>query len=409
MSASSTPTLCPAAASAAARFTVTDDLPTPPLPLATANTRVRDEGSANGTTRSVRPPRSLPCSSRRCSSLITSRCTAAPVTPGTADTAAVTSLVMVSRSGQAATVRYTSTRTLPPGPTSTLLTMPSSVIGRRISGSLTPASAAVTCSAVGGETAGGAAILPMLCARAGRRLRCQPVHRHQAGVQVGVEPARRQRSDDRGPLRRPGLYPVDAGRPGDQRPAGVLAGHGDRDPARTGPPGHGQPDHPRAPGRLRDQGGRRETTQHAPFVQRLFEPGAEREAGQVARAEPAGIVRVVARGERAAGHGRRVVPDHQHLAARARPVHRADQRAGDHVQAGFLAHLADQGLLVGFPGLDPPPGQRPAPRLGLVPAPDEQNPPAGDDDGADAGDPLLRHGPSITRNGPADNARTRGA
>ena len=32
----------PAAASAAARFTVTDDLPTPPLPLATASTRVVD-------------------------------------------------------------------------------------------------------------------------------------------------------------------------------------------------------------------------------------------------------------------------------------------------------------------------------------------------------------------------------
>ena len=39
MSASSTPTVSPRAASAAARFTVTDDLPTPPLPLATARTR----------------------------------------------------------------------------------------------------------------------------------------------------------------------------------------------------------------------------------------------------------------------------------------------------------------------------------------------------------------------------------
>ena len=40
MSASSTPTLRPRAASAAARFTVTDDLPTPPLPEATITTRV---------------------------------------------------------------------------------------------------------------------------------------------------------------------------------------------------------------------------------------------------------------------------------------------------------------------------------------------------------------------------------
>ena len=160
MSASRTPTFCPAAASAAARFTVTEDLPTPPLPLATASTRVSEEGSANGMARSVRPPRSRPCSSRRCSSLITSRCTSTPATPGTAATAAVTSLVMVSRSGQPATVRYTSTRTLPPAPTSTLFTMPSSVMGRWISGSLTPARAAVTCSAVGGETTEDAAMLP---------------------------------------------------------------------------------------------------------------------------------------------------------------------------------------------------------------------------------------------------------
>ena len=40
MSASSTPTVKPWAARAAARFTVTDDLPTPPLPEATAMTRV---------------------------------------------------------------------------------------------------------------------------------------------------------------------------------------------------------------------------------------------------------------------------------------------------------------------------------------------------------------------------------
>src|SRR5262249_38724996 len=194
------------------------DLPTPPLPLATANTRVRDDGSANGITRSVRPPRSLPCNSRRCSSLITSRCTATPDTPGTADTAAVTSLVMVSRSGQAATVRHTSTGTLPPGPTSPLFTMPGPVIGRRISGSWTRASAAVTCSGVGGETTRDAAMCPLYSIasslwhepegdrRAGVRsiassLRHEPVHRRRAGGQLGVEPGGRQRADDRIPLR----------------------------------------------------------------------------------------------------------------------------------------------------------------------------------------------------------------
>ena len=44
MSASMTPTLSPCAASAAARFAVMEDLPTPPLPEVTAMTRVRESG-----------------------------------------------------------------------------------------------------------------------------------------------------------------------------------------------------------------------------------------------------------------------------------------------------------------------------------------------------------------------------
>jgi hypothetical protein len=154
MSASTTPTFWPAAASAAARFTVTEDLPTPPLPLATAYTRVSDDGWANGISGSGRPPRSWVCSARRCSSLITSRSTRTEVTPGSLLTAAVTSLVMVSRSGHPATVSHTATSTAPSPAMSTFLTMPSSVMGRRISGSSTPSSARVTCSALGGSTVG---------------------------------------------------------------------------------------------------------------------------------------------------------------------------------------------------------------------------------------------------------------
>ena len=60
MSASTTPTDRPRLASAAARLTVTLDLPTPPLPLATAYTRVREPGWANGMTGSAAwPPRSV--------------------------------------------------------------------------------------------------------------------------------------------------------------------------------------------------------------------------------------------------------------------------------------------------------------------------------------------------------------
>ena len=48
MSASSTPTVRPRAASAAARLAVIDDLPTPPFPLPTAMTRVVAEISVGG-------------------------------------------------------------------------------------------------------------------------------------------------------------------------------------------------------------------------------------------------------------------------------------------------------------------------------------------------------------------------
>ena len=59
MSASTTPTFWPEAASAAARFTVTDDLPTPPLPLATAYTRVSEDGCENGISGSGPPAAQL--------------------------------------------------------------------------------------------------------------------------------------------------------------------------------------------------------------------------------------------------------------------------------------------------------------------------------------------------------------
>ena len=105
MSASTTPTLWPLAASAAARLTVMDDLPTPPLPLATANTRVSEEGLENGISGSGFPPRSWLWSERRCSSLITSSATCTLDTPATLLTASVTSRVILSFSGQPAMVR----------------------------------------------------------------------------------------------------------------------------------------------------------------------------------------------------------------------------------------------------------------------------------------------------------------
>src|SRR3954447_16942511 len=141
MSASTTPTDRPRSAIAAARLTVTDDLPTPPLPEATAYTRVIEPGCANGMTGSSASPLTVLRSSRRCSSFMTSRSTDTAVTPETAETAVVTREVMVSFIGQPETVRYTPISTLPWSRTLMSLTMPSSVIGRWISGSSTPASA----------------------------------------------------------------------------------------------------------------------------------------------------------------------------------------------------------------------------------------------------------------------------
>ena len=71
MSASRIPTWWPSCDSAAARFAVSVDLPTPPLPEATAITRVRGsswiERSLSG-----RPPRSFVVSAERSSGVITS-------------------------------------------------------------------------------------------------------------------------------------------------------------------------------------------------------------------------------------------------------------------------------------------------------------------------------------------------
>src|ERR671926_526805 len=105
MSASTTPTDRPRLASAAARFTVTLDLTTPPLPEATAYTRVSEPGWAKGMTGSAASlPRTVLRSSARCSSFMMSRPTWTAVTPGTAETAWVTRLVIVSRIGQQRTV-----------------------------------------------------------------------------------------------------------------------------------------------------------------------------------------------------------------------------------------------------------------------------------------------------------------
>jgi len=122
-------------------LTVTLDFPTPPLPDATAYTRVSELGWANGMTGSRASPRNCLRSSVRCSSFITSRRTFTAPVPGTSATASLTRSVISVFFGQLAVVRLIVTSTLPSRPTSTSLTIPSSVMGRRSSGSITFASA----------------------------------------------------------------------------------------------------------------------------------------------------------------------------------------------------------------------------------------------------------------------------
>ena len=146
MSASTSPTLRPEAAMAAARLTVTEDLPTPPLPDVTARTRVRLPFWAKGTTRSAALPRSFACSSARCSEFMAPILTKTRSTPSSAPTTFFTSAEMVSRKGQPAVVRRIETMTVPSSSIWTSSTMLRSVIGRRISGSMTRSSAPHTSS-----------------------------------------------------------------------------------------------------------------------------------------------------------------------------------------------------------------------------------------------------------------------
>src|SRR4029079_16035357 len=95
------PTLAPRRESAAARFVLTVDLPTPPLPAATAMMFLTP--GRRGFHGWFGLPHSLAPS-----------WTSTAVTPGTAPTAPFTDLVMTSFDGQAGVVRSSATVTLPP-------------------------------------------------------------------------------------------------------------------------------------------------------------------------------------------------------------------------------------------------------------------------------------------------------
>ena len=145
MSASTTPTDRPRAASAAARLTVTLDLPTPPLPLATAYTLVREPGWANGMTGSAAARRRAGCVCRslRCSAVITPKSISTAGDPGDrADRGGDVGAQLVLQRAAGDREQQPDHGDAVGGDRRRTRTMPSSVIGRRISGSSTVARAA---------------------------------------------------------------------------------------------------------------------------------------------------------------------------------------------------------------------------------------------------------------------------
>ena len=135
MSASRIPTVKPRRANATARLTVTDDLPTPPLPEAMARTRVVAGTAVSGaSSRAFQRARAM-TAARSSASMLATR-TSTSRTQSSAATCPRTSRSIWVRNGQAAIVRATSTVTSSPL-TVTARTMPRSTMVSPSSGSIT--------------------------------------------------------------------------------------------------------------------------------------------------------------------------------------------------------------------------------------------------------------------------------
>ncbi len=148
MSASRTPTVSPLVAREAARFTVTEDFPTPPFPDATAMTFVVGEISVVGASW-VALQRARAIVVAFSSGVISVQESSRALTPGSEPTRARMSLWIWARRGQPAVVSATVTVTAPPSETSIARTMPSSTMSAPSSGSITPSSRWRTCPSVG--------------------------------------------------------------------------------------------------------------------------------------------------------------------------------------------------------------------------------------------------------------------
>ncbi len=127
--------LCPIVEKAAARFAASDDLPTPPLPLATATTRVFASTEIPGV-RSETPPRSFAVSTDFSSGVMTVNESETDSIPSSGLSARSTWFSKLARSGQPATVSASSTSAREPTISARRI-MSSSVTDRPSSGSMT--------------------------------------------------------------------------------------------------------------------------------------------------------------------------------------------------------------------------------------------------------------------------------
>ena len=148
MSASSTPTFNPRSASAAARFTVTDDLPTPPLPDAIVTTLVVGATDVCSV-RSLMLKRARSMATRFSSAFISVQSSSTFWTPWSDPTRARTSRCNCALNGHPAVVSAIFTVTVPSSARAAPLAIPSSTMSDPSSGSITPRNAFITSSMVG--------------------------------------------------------------------------------------------------------------------------------------------------------------------------------------------------------------------------------------------------------------------
>ena len=153
MSASSTPTMFPCSAIAAARFTVTELFPTPPLPLAIASTRALI-GTCVSLACSFAFHLARVITAVRSSAVISPQSMVTLVTPGCTNTRDSMSFFICTRSGQPLMVSFIAMDTKPSVLTVTSPAMPKSTMLSPSSGSMTARNSSVTSSDVGGATWG---------------------------------------------------------------------------------------------------------------------------------------------------------------------------------------------------------------------------------------------------------------